>query len=293
MIKLFEEYRKKEEVTEFIPFELRKKMNPEFKRKKAAKLWYNMKYIHNPHEEEIPEDKKFLKEVKKRILGKYVDFYVFNYGNGVVKKCKGLVKDVEFNAVGALIFDLADKFAGGGVDERKPVKLYSPIFKYAIDPYGEEDWNDDRTNESVESIENIETFNARKFKEYIGWEMNPIIKQDIDDYDRFLKRELIGRKVEFFNSSKKRVTDKLLHVEIKVDYKLFDDWREKMTHGRPIYTNIIFDIRIFLYTMTSSGVYELHVLNNEKNKIKIYRGKQIFSEIDPYGEEEWEIQINQ
>ena len=140
MIKLFEEYTK--DKSEFIPFELREKMNPEFNRKRAVKLWYNMEYNHRPDEREIPNDKKFLKEVTKRVLHKHISFYTFNYGNGVVKKCHGLVNGVLFNAGGALVFNLADKYAGGGVDERKPVKLYVPKIN-PMDPYGEEEWEDD------------------------------------------------------------------------------------------------------------------------------------------------------
>jgi len=162
------------------------------------------------------------------------------------------------------------------------LKIYSKPPKIVFtetDPYGEEDWN-----ESYSLKESVEQIQFKDFSKYIGKKMTREIKDEIEENEKQLLANVVGHKVTFKNDAyykRGMVTDVPQKLEIKIDYKPFPDWTERLQMGKPLNTDIIERITLFIYTL-----YEIYTCKSG-DYIEIHKGEQRIDETDPYGEEEW------
>lgn len=125
-------------------------------------------------------------------------------------------------------------------------------------------------------------FDMPNFKPIIGHEIN----NNIETFIIYVKNELnylLDRKISFTHDNENVViTPK--HTDVKIHYIPHHDYIERIKYGKPVYTNKIEDIVILI-----TDGFKLYYYDYEANngKIKIIEKEQIFSEIDPLGEEIW------
>lgn len=130
-----------DEEINFIPFRLREELNPDF-------IWDNEienKCYYNVYKEKVPEyeidmDVKYLNIIIEKLIGKYVNFTIYNYAGGRSEKKRGIINNIRFNKRNILVF----QFNGNAyaIDERKPITSYVRKYNNELDPLGEEDWDD-------------------------------------------------------------------------------------------------------------------------------------------------------
>jgi hypothetical protein len=130
-----------EESGEFIPFEIRKKMDPDFDENNRYDISQRMSVV-----VETKKDKEYLWFMKRELIGKRVTFHTFSYRDGNEDVDSGIVVGIDFNFKRTMCFKLKGKdyLSKGAVDERKPIKYWGVPKKFVEqDPYGEEDWDNE------------------------------------------------------------------------------------------------------------------------------------------------------
>lgn len=124
---------------EFIPFNLREEIIPEFVwNKKIEKFSYETSQDWRIYGLMI--NYEYIQEMKYRLVGKKVDFAQFNYTMHLTTKLKNwIIVDIEYNSRGILIFKNQDNRTAA-VDEREIVRVYENMPKSfdENDPFGEE-----------------------------------------------------------------------------------------------------------------------------------------------------------
>lgn len=145
MIKNYSTYIKEsidDEEINFIPFKLREELDPDFTwNEESEKIAYGEK---KGCERTLEENPAYMKEMKKRLIGKNVIFYSFNYRDETIKKCHCIISDILFNSRGILVLISINNSISGALDERKPITSFVFNRKYSeLDPYDEEDWEND------------------------------------------------------------------------------------------------------------------------------------------------------
>lgn len=170
-------------------------------------------------------------------------------------------------------------------EKREIKRVYSDS-----DPYGEEDWE---VNEDINESNPYEILVLKDWSYLYGKPITNEIKLELEEYEKNLKLELLHRKITFkpvFSYDdvitgvkyKKKVTTVPPALEMKIEMELYDDWQNRLRDKERIYSD---KIRRIIYFIYSDDIYLL-IPNSE---IVIFKGKQIISENDPYGEEDWEV----
>lgn len=138
-----------------------------------------------------------------------------------------------------------------------------------------------------ENIENNYEVIITPFKDLIGQEMTDDIKQQLKQYETEIGLKLLHKEIKhIYYKTKKIINIMPLSVKFKVIYELERDWLERHKKGVPIYSNKIKAIDLELVSSTDIAMIEA----GEKLLVKKY--KRITNDIDPYGEEEWEVTEN-
>jgi hypothetical protein len=135
----------------FIPFKLREELDPNF-------VWDAETEDRAYHHYKIQDKKplhlsiEYIREMGRRLIGKHISFYAYDYEKCKVNKNHGIVEEMGYNASGILCLDLVSPGgtripSKGALDERKPITNYvyeEEINKRPdIDPYGEDNWDDE------------------------------------------------------------------------------------------------------------------------------------------------------
>lgn len=141
MVLNYDKFKESLEEINFIPFKLREELDPSFVWDKETE---ERAYHHYKIQDKEPLSSNiiYLKEMKRRLIGKNICFYAYSYKDCKISKLHGTVKDLNYNASGILCIHLDTKESKGALDERKPIKNYIYKHRPDIDPYGEDDWED-------------------------------------------------------------------------------------------------------------------------------------------------------
>lgn len=270
----------------FIPFDLREEMNPDFKKddKILTEFAYSVEFHPSKYDYciKILNDYNYKKEIERRLIGKNINFYQFHYGKKETIKKHGIINSLHLNSKGILIFDFNDGRDSVAVDERMPITSYSPKFN-PLDPYGEDDWDDDLNEELLfgHSLSKALKRDLRK----MDYGDNKGETFYIDDLNksgkkliRALKEKLVDKRVQFYYQSDRGIDGIRSLKEIMIIEDVVDEGFDMLS-----FTNSI----VFIGRPT---IREERALDVDRNYPISILGDVVrkFTDEDPLGEEDWD-----